>query len=217
MISGFTALIPKSAAPVCSPTDLRPIKVLRSIYLAWARVRARPLGRQWQDGWAHDGMFGGRQGRGCEPLLFQVALNLEGASADALVSGLSFDLAKPFDRIPKELLAHKLRKMALPRRVLQPYLAMLRTASRRYKLGVCLDQAQPVYGGILQGCPLSTIALNAIINIWLKALNAEAPGCKPRAYADDVPVTTYSSRSGELIERTNPVRSLPRSWVPLVD
>ena len=213
LISGFTTLIPKSADPVCSPTDLRPITVLSSIYRVWARIRARQLGKHWQDGWAHDGMFGGRQGRGCEPLLFQVALDLEGASDDTLVGGLSFDLAKAFDRVPRELLGRILRKMALPCCVLQPYLAMLRTASRRYKLGVCLDQAQPVYGGILQGCPLSMIALNAIINIWLKALNAEVPGCKPRAYADDVSVTTFSHRSGELIEQTNSVFQVSATFV----
>ncbi|CAE6970349.1 unnamed protein product, partial [Symbiodinium sp. CCMP2456] len=39
-------------------------------------------------------------------------------------------------------------------------------------------------------CPLSMIALNAVINIWLKALNAEVLGCKPRAYADDVSVSS---------------------------
>ena len=128
---------------------------------------------------------GGRKGRGPEPLLFQVCLDLESADDDHLVAGLSFDLVKAFDRIPRELLGRILSKMSMPANVLKPYLGMLRSATRRYKIGVSLDKPRQIFGGILQGCPLSMIALNAVVNVWLQMLNERVPQSRPRAYADD--------------------------------
>ena len=43
---------------------------------------------------------------------------------------------------------------------------MLRHATRRYKLGNPADSEFKLNGGILQGCPFSMIAMNAVVNIW---------------------------------------------------
>ena len=58
--------------------------------------------------------------------------------------------------------------MCLPKAVLGPYMYMLRHASRRYKTGVNLDKPQDLHGGMLQGCPLSTISMNCLVNLWLR-------------------------------------------------
>ncbi len=78
--------------------------------------------------------------------------------------------------------------MGLPSSVHTPYLSMLRHATRRYKLGSALDISQNLYGGILQGCPLSMLAMNSIVNIWLFSLDSGSTAAKPRAYVDDVSV-----------------------------
>ena len=213
LISGFTSLIPKCEQPPEVPTDLRPITVLGGIYRIWARIRAKQLGAMWQELWAHGGMFGGRQGRGPEPLLFAVCLDLESTSQSCSVGGISFDLAKAFDRIPRELLGRILRRMSLPSCVLRPYMGMLRKATRRYKLGVCLDAPQTVYGGILQGCPLSMMALNCVVNIWLRSLSDKVPRCRPRAYADDVSITTDGSSSLEVRDTINAAYTVSLDFV----
>eukprot|EP00660_Eupelagonema_oceanica_P019233 gene19233-biopygen22628 len=35
------------------------------------------------------------------------------------------------------------------------------------------------------GCPVSVIALNALLSVWSRAVEAEAPGTDAAAYADD--------------------------------
>jgi len=39
--------------------------------------------------------------------------------------------------------------------------------------------------GILQGCPLSVVLLNALVSIWAKCLESECPEVNPTAYVDD--------------------------------
>ena len=211
IISGFTTLIPKSSETPETPTDLRPITVLRVLYRAWARIRACQLNVLWQEQFAHKGMWGGRTSRGAEPLLLDVALDLEVTSA-AHVAGLSFDLSKAFDRVPRELLGKILAKMSMPGCVFRPYMYMLRNATRRYKLGASLDASQPLYGGILQGCPLAMLSMNAICNIWLRSLEATIP-CFPRSYVDDVSVTVMEDSPEALINACRDVYSCSTKFV----
>ena len=189
LIAGFTSLIPKDGVSIDHPGDLRPLTVCSSIYRLWARIRARQLGRVWQPFWAHDELWGGRPGRSAEPLFVAVSLDLELCPANHHIAGLSFDLSKAFDRIPRELLGKLLQQMSMPSCVLLPYMNLLRFATRRFKLGPWLDKSQPIYGGILQGCPLSMIAINAVVNIWLRLLSQITPSSCPRAYVDDVSIT----------------------------
>lgn len=79
-------------------------------------------------------MWGGRVNRGAEPLFFEVAAELEICPPNEYIAGLSFDVAKAFDRIPRELLqVTSCSTWAYHRVCLQPYLHMLRHATRRYK------------------------------------------------------------------------------------
>ena len=211
IISGFTTLIPKSSETPETPTDLRPITVLSVLYRVWARIRACQLNVLWQELFAHKGMWGGRTSRGAEPLLLDVALDLEVTSA-AHVAGLSFDLSKAFDRVPRELLGKILAKMSMPGCVFRPYMHMLRNATRRYKLGASLDASQPLSGGILQGCPLAMLSMNAICNIWLRSLEATV-SCFPRSYVDDVSVTVMEDSPEALINACRDVYSCSTKFV----
>ena len=201
LIAGFTSLIPKDGVSADQPGDLRPLTVCSTIYRLWARIRARQLGTQWQELWAHSELWGGRIGRGAEPLFTAVCLDLELCPDDHQVAGLSFDLSKAFDRIPRNFLSKLLQRMSMPECVHKPYMGLLRFATRRFKLGPWLDKSQPIYGGILQGCPLSMIAINAVVNIWLCTLSSVAVSSRPRAYVDDVSVTLASRCTTELRQK----------------
>ena len=197
-ICGYTTLIPKGDEAPEGPLDLRPITVLSAIYRLWARVRCRQLAAVWQEAWSHPGIWGGRKGRGPEPLLLEICLDMELTADDSKVASLSFDLSKAFDRVPRDLLGKILGRMSMPTCVLAPYMDMLRHATRRYKIGVCLDLEHQIWGGILQGCPVSILAMNAVVNIWLLATSSAVPSCFPRSYVDDVSVTASAEDADSL-------------------
>ena len=213
LVSGFCSLIPKSEEAPNTSLDLRPITVLSSLYRIWARMRAQELTRHWQEGWIADGAHGGRQAHGAETVIFEVMSDLEGASANQHVAGLSFDLIKAFDRIPRGLLAKILEKMNMPNAIRIPYVGMLYQATRRYKIRTALDRETPIYGGILQGCPLSMLAMNAITNIWVKALKHAVPACVPRSYVDDVSATVQADSKPELIRGIQTVFATSEQFV----
>eukprot|EP00660_Eupelagonema_oceanica_P019103 gene19103-biopygen11384 len=52
--------------------------------------------------------------------------------------------------------------------------------------------------GILQGCPVSVICLNALIAVWAKAVESEAPAVKTAAYADDKWMMALGSKRGDV-------------------
>eukprot|EP00973_Karenia_brevis_P042938 5944895-Karenia_brevis.AAC.1 len=39
--------------------------------------------------------------------------------------------------------------------------------------------------GILQGCPLSVVLLNALVSVWARCLQEECPEVRSWAYVDD--------------------------------
>ena len=167
LISGYCSLIPKSSEPPDNPLQLRPIIVLSSLYRIWAKIRAQEIANHWQETWIHTGARGGRIRQGAETVIFEVMADLEKATATHFCGGLSFDLVKAFDKVPRGLLSKILSRIGLPDTIHKPYVGMLTHATRRYKLKTYFDQACPIYGGILQGCPLSMICMNVITNIEL--------------------------------------------------
>ena len=40
--------------------------------------------------------------------------------------------------------------------------------------------------GIVQGCPLSIVLVNVLVNVWATAIRKRVPGVKPNYFADDV-------------------------------
>ena len=213
VISGFTTLIPKSAEPPKHPTGLLPLTVLSVVYRAWARIRARQLNEHWQELFAHKGMWGGRTARGAEPLLIDVALDLEASAPGAFTAGLSFDLSKAFDRVPRELLARILDKTCMRTMVYKPYISMLRNVTRRFKIGTAFDAPQKLWGGVLQGCPLAMLSMNVICNIWLRTLDDQVANCNPRSYVDDVSATLVKQTRDQLVEDTGRVYQISSNFV----
>ena len=201
LVSGFCSLIPKTTDAPLSPLDLRPITVLSALYRIWARMRAKELTRTWQEGWIVSGAFGGRSKRGAEALIYGVMSDLEASSDTVFVGGLSFDLVKAFDRIPHQLLGEILTKMHMPELIRKPYAGMLRQATRRYKLATSLDYESQIYGGIIQGCPLSMMAMNAVTNIWMRLLDDQCSLCMSRSYVDDLSITSRSSSKIDLVNQ----------------
>eukprot|EP00660_Eupelagonema_oceanica_P019203 gene19203-biopygen19823 len=178
-------LIPKGEGT--EPLNLRPISVMSPVYRLWAATRLREMIR-WQERWIARGQKGFRQGYACSDVYYEIALQIEEAIlCGKPLGGISWDYRKCFDLIPQEILLRLLARMGLDERIGAPMRAMYVGLQRQFKVGASGAIGAPFYAsnGILQGCPVSVIALNALLSVWSRAVETEATGTQTAAYADD--------------------------------
>eukprot|EP00660_Eupelagonema_oceanica_P019607 gene19607-biopygen16350 len=203
------SLIPKGEGG--EPDRMRPISVMSAIYRVWAATRMRAV-RAWQEEWAAPGQHGYRAMHGTEDVYWALQLRLEAAILNGEpLYGLSIDWAKCFDRLPQGILLRLLERMGLAERVLRPLRTMYARLRRRFRAAGGVGGEFLATNGILQGCPLSVALLNASVAVWARAVEAEAPGAKAEAYADDAyaiasagpPVRQEFAVTGDFARLTN--------------
>eukprot|EP00973_Karenia_brevis_P029434 4061140-Karenia_brevis.AAC.1 len=84
--------------------------------------------------------------------------------------------------------------MGLDVNILRPLEAMYGSLKRRFRFSSGVGAEFSDTNGILQGCPLSIILLNALVSVWARALDSEVPSAMSYAFADDTVVTVKARR-----------------------
>ena len=121
----------------------------------------------WQESWASPAITGFRFDLGCEDAYWRLSLDVE----DSLVEmsglcGISLDFKKAFDRVPWEHVFAIGRAAGLPSHILTPLQSMYGNLQRHFRIGGMMNQGVKSTNGILQGCPLSVVLLNLLMQVW---------------------------------------------------
>ena len=217
LVTGYVALIPKeSSTPEGGPGTLRPISVLSSVYRLWSGFRFQQC-LTWQTKWAPKGMHGCMPKRGAESMAMCIAQDMEAPSYEypetgGYVAGISYDFAKAFDVVPHDVMFRCLAKRGIDARVLLPLQGVYAQMKRVYRLRGSCSSLWTCANGILQGCALSMIGLNAMVASILEATEAFIPSVVPRAYADDISATAHDQRSDALIHNLRRFHSVVRAY-----
>ncbi|CAE8729391.1 unnamed protein product, partial [Polarella glacialis] len=77
----------------------------------------------------------------------------------------------------------------------RPLDSMYSHLRRRFRIGGAVGQEFVSINGILQGCPLSVVLLNALVSVWCHAVNNEVPDAIVDAFADDTGASVDSWKS----------------------
>ena len=171
------------------PDKLRPITVMSVFYRLWAGTRLRDL-LPWQESWADDCLHGYRPGRSAETVWWKLALKVERALLEeGHLAGISLDYSKCFDRVPMNIVLKLAQHMGMAPGIVVAVRGMAKSLKRRFAIGGGLGQPFVSTNGILQGCPLSVIFLNLLVNVWAHAVKAEVPDAEPYGFADDTGAT----------------------------
>ena len=85
--------------------------------------------------------------------------------------GVGTDYTKCFDLIPKAILVAMLDLMGMERGVLNAFHGMYSQLRRKFKIKGCLGAWWQATNGILQGCPLSVIVINALTTTWNRMID----------------------------------------------
>eukprot|EP00973_Karenia_brevis_P033975 4688921-Karenia_brevis.AAC.1 len=88
--------------------------------------------------------------------------------------------------------------MGLPTNVLNAIRAMYSGLERRFQCGTGVGRPFNSTNGILQGCPLSVLFVNALMSVWAAAIEEEVPDAEPACFADDSSLTCRTRRSVQI-------------------
>ena len=116
----------------------------------------------WQERWAHPLAFGFRPAHSTADGAAVTQLLLElGRLKGWLVSGMGLDYRKRFDLMPQGIVFEVCKLLSWDAEVLAALQAMYCQLVRAFKLAGGLGDWWRATNGILQGCPLSFILVNA--------------------------------------------------------
>eukprot|EP00664_Eupelagonemidae_sp_cell27_P000514 gene514-8038_t len=87
--------------------------------------------------------------------------------------------------LPHLILLRLVEEMGISPRILALLRSLYARLQRRFRAAGSVGAAFTATNGIVQGCALSVILLNAIVAVWARAVEAEVLDPTPEAYADD--------------------------------
>ena len=80
-------------------------------------------------------------------------------------------------------------------RILRPLTRMYGHLRRRFKVAGSVGEEFIATNGILQGCPVSVVLVNALMSVWSRAVEAEVERSRTESYADDKQALVSSRRA----------------------
>ena len=178
--AGIT-LIPKGEGG--DPLSLRPITVTPIVYRIWAASRMRHS-LSWQDKWMERGQHGARSKHSTTDALTKISLEFERAMLhNTPMFGVAVDLAKAFDNIPVEITFRLFEKLGIDSGLCTALRGMYTQLQRRFKIGAFVGESFRSTNGILQGCPLSVMLLNALMMVLHRVIQ---PHVMAESFVDDL-------------------------------
>eukprot|EP01064_Diplonema_japonicum_P000874 TRINITY_DN1058_c1_g1_i11.p1 TRINITY_DN1058_c1_g1~~TRINITY_DN1058_c1_g1_i11.p1 ORF type:complete len:903 (+),score=136.99 TRINITY_DN1058_c1_g1_i11:2748-5456(+) len=179
--TALVTLTPKGEGS--APLNHRPITVTSTIYRLWASARLKQV-LGWQERWITPNQHGFRPKHSTTSALMELCTKLELALVEGEpLQGIALDFSKCFDMVPQRLSLDLMSAMGLAEPIRRALQGMYNQISRRFKFPIGVGDPFEATNGILQGCPLSVIIINALLSVMIKTM--EAAGVDVVAYADD--------------------------------
>lgn len=88
------------------------------------------------------------------------------------------DLAKAFDTVTHDSIRKVLYRKRVPLEIIEGIMCMYRQATTVIGVGGKFTRRIKINAGVKQGCPLSPLLINSVINELLKELNRRRSGSK---------------------------------------
>ena len=146
----------------------RPLSVASALWRICASATSRRL-RRWLKQWAGQELFVAVPGRSISDVHLRLSQAQTTAGRNHGLAGAKVDLRKRFDTVDPELAIRAAQWLGLPPQ-LAALLATFHSQQERYLTYTSIVNCgiRPSRG-LLQGCPLSTLLLNAVMRFWTDA------------------------------------------------
>ena len=179
----FTVMLPKTSTPE-SPLDLRPITILSRIYRQWSRYKAVAL----LVGMSHripNLIAGGTKNMSSLLLSAYFQETLESEPSDTRCNGITIDIIKCYNIIPRYPLSLFMRKLGWPASLVTTYISALMNMERSFQVLDTVSSWQRSYTGVPEGCALAVAAMLTLSASLYYYLKNYVPQCELITFADN--------------------------------
>ena len=184
LLVGFVCLLSKRNGQA-GVRGYRPIVLYSIIYRAWAKQALRFLGDL-----VDYEAYGFMPRRECMQLWFGVQVQLELSFLGQFeLHGMSTDLIRAFNQLPRCPLLHLARHIGLPNCVVVPWRSFLGGMSRHFLIRGQVSIGVESSNGFPEGCPLSPVAMALAVWSWHAYLHVFAPRIRSLSYVDNLACT----------------------------
>lgn len=188
-LTGRVASLGKVEHPA-EVSDFRPITVLSHIYRIWSGLRARNILR-WLDGVCPAFLLGNRPSCMAAHSWSHIQWLVEMTFwQQTSLAGLTADIQKAFNHLPREVLLHAGVVMGLPQPILRAWSGALAGLCRRFQVRDSWGPAIYSSTGCPEGCAMSCVGMLLVDLMLHRWLTVQFPLCQPMSYVDDWQVVT---------------------------
>ncbi|CAE7399060.1 Pol [Symbiodinium necroappetens] len=203
LVVGFVCLLSKGNGRL-DANGYRPICLFSIVYRTWAGIRARQVLSILRS-IVPEGLFGFIPGREAAELWYSVQLEVElSILGGTRLLGLSTDVIKAFNSLPRVPLMTLAAHLGCPRRLLGPWCSFLEVNERRFMIRQQVSCAVQSTSGFPEGCPLSPVAMVFADWAYHVYLQAFAPSVRAFSFVDNFACTAFSAAA--LLHAYNLVR-----------
>ena len=178
----FTIMLPKTSVPE-SPLDLRPITILSRIYRQWSRFKAIALLVGISS--KVPNIIAGGTSTSSLMLSAHFQEVLESESNGSECNGVTIDIIKCYNVIPRYPLSLLMHKMGWPRHVIQTYISALMNLQRSFQTLGSVSSWQRSYTGVPEGCALAVAAMLTLSSSLFFCLKVTSPLAELFTFADN--------------------------------
>ena len=178
----FTIMLPKTCTPE-SPLDLRPITILSRVYRQWSRYKAVAL-LVGLSNRLPSVIAGGTQ-------MSAMMLNahfqelLESELHDTETNGVTIDIVKCYNLIPRFPLSLFMAKLGWPLYLIRTYMAALIGLRRSFLVLNTVSDWHQSYTGVPEGCALAVAAMLTLSAALYHHLRLKSPDTNLFTFADN--------------------------------
>ena len=172
-------------------TDARPITIIGCIVRLFTKFSAFFILRSWTSSFPA-AISGGLPGRGVRLFSWLQQFAAEVANIKKTpVAGLSLDLVKAFNLLPRIPLGKLMEHLNVPSNLVAVWIAGLGNLSRRFTFHGAYGQQVPSFSGVPEGCALSVCAMLAFG--FLFHYHVSQTSAVPTTYVDNINFTAHTS------------------------
>ena len=185
LMQARVVMLAKTAEPPTGPLQVRPITITSRIYRTWSRYRSMQISKHLQSMLPPE-ISATAAGVSADQLAASIMCEVEESHyIDEPKYGMTLDLVKCYNRIPRQPILMAMQAMGIPLPYLTALESMFMQLERILQISSQVGSPARSTSGVPEGCCFSTICMLSLTAWITKILQDSQPDATCVAYADN--------------------------------